>query len=398
MPKSKRAPDAVARGDRGGRRADPRLGRRRHGAALRQRARGHRGPARRSSRRARRTCFATQPRHRARHRQRRVEIALHGERRRLDVGRFNGERFAVMAGAGFDAAMIKRRRRPQGPPRPRRLRARAAPRTCTPSRFEAKIKVDGTRWYEGPRELHPASATSASCSAASRSSRTPQPDDGLLDLGVAHRRRVRSQLARAVARTAIGDAQKSPFVRVTKARKVKVKLDRKVRYELDGGDRTQGQVVQGRRRARRDHGLRPARGERRRAMRIEREHRQREASAARRGARATQVAGRAARWAGSRASGLVARGRRLRDHRRARAEARARRRRQGDQPAGRAEDDRRPVLRQDAADRSWRSAWRGYALWRLIRAAVGHGAEQRDSGFDRDRRRSPAASPTRSSA
>ena len=25
----------------------------------------------------------------------------------------------------------------------------------------------------------------------------------------------------------------------------------------------------------------------------------------------------------------------------------------------------------------------GYALWRLIRAAVGHGAEQRDSGFDR---------------
>ena len=25
----------------------------------------------------------------------------------------------------------------------------------------------------------------------------------------------------------------------------------------------------------------------------------------------------------------------------------------------------------------------GYALWRLVRAAVGHGAEQRDSGFDR---------------
>ena len=36
-----------------------------------------------------------------------VEIGLHGERRKLDVGRFNGERFAVMAGAGFDAAMIR---------------------------------------------------------------------------------------------------------------------------------------------------------------------------------------------------------------------------------------------------------------------------------------------------
>ena len=36
-----------------------------------------------------------------------VQVALLGDRRRLDVGCFNGERFAVMAGAGFDAAMIK---------------------------------------------------------------------------------------------------------------------------------------------------------------------------------------------------------------------------------------------------------------------------------------------------
>ena len=36
-----------------------------------------------------------------------VSVGLRGERRKLDVGRFNGERFAVMAGAGFDAAMIR---------------------------------------------------------------------------------------------------------------------------------------------------------------------------------------------------------------------------------------------------------------------------------------------------
>jgi diacylglycerol kinase (ATP) len=36
-----------------------------------------------------------------------VGVGLRGERRSLDVGRFNGERFAVMAGAGFDAAMIR---------------------------------------------------------------------------------------------------------------------------------------------------------------------------------------------------------------------------------------------------------------------------------------------------
>ena len=40
-----------------------------------------------------------------------------------------------------------------------------------------------------------------------------------------------------LARTAVGSASKSPFAQTTKAQSVKVKLDRKVLYELDGGDR-----------------------------------------------------------------------------------------------------------------------------------------------------------------
>ena len=39
--------------------------------------------------------------------ERAVAIGLRGTTRRLDVGRFKGERFAVMAGAGFDAGMIR---------------------------------------------------------------------------------------------------------------------------------------------------------------------------------------------------------------------------------------------------------------------------------------------------
>src|SRR6185437_9937611 len=35
-----------------------------------------------------------------------VEVGLAGERLKLDLGRANGEAFAVMAGAGFDARMI----------------------------------------------------------------------------------------------------------------------------------------------------------------------------------------------------------------------------------------------------------------------------------------------------
>ena len=63
-----------------------------------------------------------------------------------------------------------------------------------------------------------------------------RPDDGLLDLGVVTAQGA-VQMARTVARTVLGTAEKSPFVRVTKARSVRVKLDRRVRYELDGGDR-----------------------------------------------------------------------------------------------------------------------------------------------------------------
>lgn len=163
-----------------------------------------------------------------------VRVALLGERRRLDVGRFAGERFAVMAGAGFDAAMIEgaddlKDRLGRGA-----YVLGGAAQLNAPG-FEAKIKIDGTRWYKGP----------ASCILVGNVGELfggidvfadARPDDGLLDIGVLTAEGP-VQLARAVARTALGSAEKSPFVRVTQGRKVRVKLDRKVPYELDGGDR-----------------------------------------------------------------------------------------------------------------------------------------------------------------
>jgi diacylglycerol kinase (ATP) len=64
-----------------------------------------------------------------------------------------------------------------------------------------------------------------------------RPDDGMLELGVSTADGI-AQWTRTLARTAVSDPAKSPFVRVTKAREVNVELDRKVRYELDGGDRS----------------------------------------------------------------------------------------------------------------------------------------------------------------
>ena len=45
------------------------------------------------------------------------------------------------------------------------------------------------------------------------------------------------QWGRTLARSALSSAEKSRFVHMTKGRSVQVKLNRKVLYELDGGDR-----------------------------------------------------------------------------------------------------------------------------------------------------------------
>ena len=164
-----------------------------------------------------------------------VEVALHGDRRRLDVGRFNGERFAVMAGAGFDAAMIK------GADDLKDRLGRAAyvvggTANLNSASFEAKVKVDGTRWYKGPASCVLVGNVGALFGGIEVFA-DARPDDGLLDVGVLTSESP-LQLVRAATRTAVGSAEKSPFVRVTQGHRVRVKLDRKAPYELDGGDRT----------------------------------------------------------------------------------------------------------------------------------------------------------------
>ena len=166
-----------------------------------------------------------------------VGVGLRGDRHEFDVGRFNGERFAVMAGAGFDAAMI----RDSGDGGLKERIGRAAyvwsgSENLRSKPFRATIEVDGAEWYKGE----------ATCILLGNVGDLfggvtvfpdAQPDDGRLELGVVTAEGV-VQWARTLARTAAGDPTRSPFVRATSARSVKVRLDRKVRYELDGGDRT----------------------------------------------------------------------------------------------------------------------------------------------------------------
>jgi YegS/Rv2252/BmrU family lipid kinase len=166
-----------------------------------------------------------------------VVVGLRGERRSLDLARFNGERFAVMAGVGFDAVMI--RDAGGGGVKDRLGRVSyiwSGSRNLRRKPFKARISIDGANWYKGK----------ASCILVGNVGELfggvtvfedAHPDDGLLEVGVVTAEGLLAW-SEVLARAAFGTSRKSRFAHTTKARSVKVKLKQKVLYELDGGDRT----------------------------------------------------------------------------------------------------------------------------------------------------------------
>ena len=319
----RRRREQVAARARGGRRARLRLGRRRHRAALRRRAGRRRTPTSPSLPAGTANLFATNlgiP----------CDIQRGGRdrpaRRRAGARRRPLQRRALRGDGGrrLRRRDDPRRRRPQGADRPRRLPVERRRATCAPRPSTREIEVDGDGVVRRPGDVHPARQPRRRSSAASTSSRTPRRTTACSS-SASSRRRARAQWARTLA----ADGGRRPEPVAVRARDegdepVKVKLDRKVRYELDGGDRTQGQVVQGRRRApARCTCLRAARGARRR-----RRHgsaRAHGAGAGARGAAPGRAASRAPpqfEWLAR--AGLVARGVIYGDHRRAGAQARVR--------------------------------------------------------------------------
>jgi diacylglycerol kinase (ATP) len=164
-----------------------------------------------------------------------VDIGLGGRRTKLDLGRLNGERFSAMAGAGFDARVIRDADREMKRKLGRMAYVWAVSKNLHAKPFRAEIEVDGEPWFEGD----------ASCVLAGNVGEffggiaafdDARPDDGLLDIGVATADGI-VDWTRTIVRTAVSSASKSPFVQETRARSVEVHLSRKVLYELDGGAR-----------------------------------------------------------------------------------------------------------------------------------------------------------------
>jgi YegS/Rv2252/BmrU family lipid kinase len=164
-----------------------------------------------------------------------VRIGFAGRRRRLDLGEVNGEHFAVMAGAGFDAEMIRDTGRALKKRAGRLAYVWTGLRHVRDGVTPMQITVDGEEWFAGD----------ASCVLLGnvgtiiggiRAFDDARPDDGWLAVGVTTARGP-LEWARTLARVMAGHSTKSPFVQITKARRADVSLSAPRIYELDGGAR-----------------------------------------------------------------------------------------------------------------------------------------------------------------
>jgi diacylglycerol kinase (ATP) len=165
-----------------------------------------------------------------------VRVGLKGERRRFDTGSLNGEHFAVMAGAGFDARLIKEADRGQKGRFGRAAYLYAGARNLTARRVKAIVDVDGSRFFDGR----------ISCVLAGNVARVlggievfagARADDGLLEFGLVTAKNP-TEWARVLARVVQGRPRQSPFIKVTRGKELRVQFDRRLPCELDGGART----------------------------------------------------------------------------------------------------------------------------------------------------------------
>jgi len=164
-----------------------------------------------------------------------IDVGLNGDRRALDTGSVNGEHFAVMAGVGLDAFMIKAADSGLKDKVGRVAYVWTGAKALHHDRTKATVKVDGSVTFKGK----------TSCVLVGNIQKVlggvtffdeAQPDDGVLDVGIITANSP-IEWARTLSRVAAGKAAKSPFVQVSTGKKIRVTLTKATPYELDGGDR-----------------------------------------------------------------------------------------------------------------------------------------------------------------
>ncbi len=165
-----------------------------------------------------------------------VRIAVGGRRVPLDVGTINGERFAVMAGVGFDALMIRDADAGLKDRVGKLAYVITGAKNLRAEQFRARVKVDRVTWFDGEASsvlIGNVGTVMGGIEAFDQA----RPDDGVLEIGVVTADGL-IEWARTLTRAAVGTTARSPFVETTSGKRIRIRLDRTMPYELDGGDRT----------------------------------------------------------------------------------------------------------------------------------------------------------------
>jgi diacylglycerol kinase (ATP) len=164
-----------------------------------------------------------------------IPIAMSSSARKFDVGVINGERFAVMAGTGLDALMI----RDASSTVKERVGSLAyvlsALRNLRAGQVDVEVTVDGSPWFSGPSAMvlignlgQITGGLDVFPDAAS--------DDGLLDIAVLTPERARDWLT--IGQRLVRNApQPEGLVRRTQATDITIELAEPTPWELDGEDR-----------------------------------------------------------------------------------------------------------------------------------------------------------------
>jgi diacylglycerol kinase (ATP) len=140
-----------------------------------------------------------------------VDIGLRGTRRNLDVGTMNGERFAVMAGAGFDALMIRDVHGAEKTRIGRLAYLRSGVEAMQEKSVRMIVRVDGAVWFKGSASAV-LTGNIGTVTGGLEVFPEASPSDGMLEVRVVTASST-WQWLRVLARVARGHLERSPFIK-----------------------------------------------------------------------------------------------------------------------------------------------------------------------------------------
>ncbi len=164
-----------------------------------------------------------------------VDIGLNGTRRKLDLGVMNGERFAAMAGTGFDAIMVGDTDSAEKEKLGRMAYFRSSLKAMRAKGVRMRIRLDDEVWFAGKAScvlIGNIGTVTGGLEVFAEAS----PSDGQLDLGVITAKNA-WQWLRVFSEMAMGRNDESHLIEKARGKRIDVKLKRRRRYELDGGVR-----------------------------------------------------------------------------------------------------------------------------------------------------------------